>query len=73
MLFRSRTLQSVQSYDPFGSTLQGLSSNPAFGNALSSYFNPYGNFGSGFDSAAAQKDYNRDVMLGRVTAGGQGE
>ena len=34
----ARTLQSVQSYDPFGSTLQGLSSNPAFGNALSSYF-----------------------------------
>ena len=37
------------------------------------YFNqpetPYGNFGSGFNSAAAQADYNRGLMSGQYSFG----
>lgn len=73
----ANTLGSVAGYSPFGSTLQGLSQNPQFTQALGSYFNQpqtqYGNFGSGFNSAAAQQDYNRGLMSGQYTAGGFGE
>ena len=73
----AQTLGSVAGYSPVGSALTGLSQNPAFTNALNSYFNQpqtqYGNFGSGFNSAAAQQDYNRGLMSGQYTAGGFGE
>jgi hypothetical protein len=34
----ARTLEAVKGYDPWGAALSGLSSNPAFGGALTSYF-----------------------------------
>jgi hypothetical protein len=35
----ARTLEAVKGYDPWGTALSGLSSNPAFGSALNNYFN----------------------------------
>lgn len=73
----AQTLGKVSGYSPIGSTLQGLSQNPQFTQALQSYFNqpqtPYGNYGSGFNSQQAQQDYNRGLMSGQYTAGGFGE
>jgi hypothetical protein len=69
------SMAAANAYNPMATALQGIGQNKDFTNALSGMFggNPYGGFGSNFNSAAAQNDYMAGVNSGRYTAGGWGE